>query len=444
MPNVLVYGTLRAIARVALRWYYRSVDVVGLDRVPTTGPVFLAGNHPNALMDALVVGVVLPRPVRLLAKATLFRNPVLGALMRAAGVIPLQRAHDRAGTPDPARNAAAFQAVASALGEGSTVVIFPEGISHDEPQLAPLRTGLARMALDARDVHGVRDITIVPVGLVFERKDTPRTRVLLQVGVPLPLDAAEGADASVATLTATVEQRLRAVTLNFASAEDAERTLGMAHALAELLTPTRRIEVDRDGLRDVVQLVQRIRRTAERVEGTAAARAFEERFAAFRARLATERLAIADLAIDPGTTPGVWFALREAARALIRGPFGAWGRVNHWVPLRIARAVAMRGVRSRDEPAMRSVVLGAALVLLFYAAQTTAVWRLCGGWWAVAYALTLIPSASQDLRDGDRARRARERARAWFRFRRDPALQRALLAEAQWLRRAAGELERMA
>jgi hypothetical protein len=148
-----------------------------------------------------------------------------------------------------------------------------------------------------------------------------------------------------------------------------------------------------------------------------------------------------DIGIDPGRAAGWRFAWRESAMALVLGPIGLWGRLNHWVPLTLTRALAMRGVRSRDEPAMRSVVLGVVLVLGFYVVQTALVALLAGGWWALAYALTLVPSAGHDLRYGDRTRRARARMRAYFRFRREPAVQAELLAECEWLRREAGALE---
>jgi 1-acyl-sn-glycerol-3-phosphate acyltransferase len=443
--NPFLYDLLRRLARIALGWYYGRVEAVGLERVPRDGPVFLAGNHPNALMDALVIGVLAPRRVRMLAKSTLFANPVAARLLRGLGVIPLYRARDvapseGAAAPDPSRNAESFRAVSVALAERSAVLIFPEGTSHDEPQLAPLRTGLARMALEARDTHGVRDLMIVPMGLVFEQKEAPRSRVLLQVGHPV----APRETSTVATLTAEVDHALRAVTLNFTSAEEAARITALAHTLAVLLAPVRPVGEDEHSLTDVVRLTQRIARAAQRAAGPTVARieAFEQRFHAFRERLGAEAVSIEDIGIDVGTAAGTRFAIRESLLALLLGPVGLWGRLNHWLPITITRQLALRGVRTRDEPAMRSVVLGLGIVLAFYAMQVTLVAAVAGGWWAAAYALTLIPSAGHDLRYGDRTRRAGARMRAYLRFRRDPLLQRALLAEADWLRQEAGALER--
>lgn len=447
MLQPLAYDGLRAVARIALSWYYGAVEVSGLDRIPRTGPVFLAGNHPNALMDALVIGVFVPRRVRMLAKSTLFVNPVLRAALRGLGVIPLHRARDVPTGADPTRNAESFRAVSEALAAQSAVLIFPEGTSHDDPQLAPLRSGLARMAIEARDHHGVRGLVIVPAGLVFEEKESPRTRVLLQVAPPIALDAMP--EASVATITHAVERGLRDVTLNFASAADASRMTALAHALSVLLTPVRPLGEPVHSLADVVRLTRRIERAAARVHTQCSdalsvrVATFEARFVALRERLAHAQLALEDVGIDPGLAAGWRFAIREGALALVRGPLGLWGRLNHWIPLTITRALALRGVRSRDEPAMRSVVVGLVLVLGFYALQTTLVALFAGRWWALAYGLTLIPSAGHDLRYGDRTRRARARIRAYFRFRRDPAWQAELLAECDWLRKEAGAIEQL-
>ena len=75
----MLYQSLKPVIRIALAWYYRSIAVSGADRVPASGPVFLAVNHPNALVDALVVAGCIERRVRFTAKATIFANPLVTA-----------------------------------------------------------------------------------------------------------------------------------------------------------------------------------------------------------------------------------------------------------------------------------------------------------------------------------------------------------------------------
>lgn len=451
---------LRPIIGIALHWYYRSIRVANMERIPRDGPVFLAANHPNSLTDAMVLGWSSPRRVRFTAKATLFSNPLAAACLRAVGVIPLRRSSDErasadvagtvaSGVPDASRNVEAFAAVADALAQQSCIVVFPEGKTHDEPSMAPLRTGLARMALMARD-RGVRGIRIVPVGLLFEQKAEPRTRILLQVGEPIDVDTAVAGPSAVVALTDLVNQRLRAVTLNFESRRDAERIQSVGDMLAALTEPTTGVGEGAPSLTRTLTLVRRITRAHEALAAradpsvTLRLEQFEQRLQHLREQLTSAHLDVHDLAIDVSSTMGARFVLREAALAAMLLPVSLWGRVTHVLPIRLTRALALRNVRALDEPPMRTFVVGLVLVLSSYAVFTTAVAFLFGPWLALAFFLTLIPSASADLRYADRVKRVVARARAYQRFRREPSWHSALLADAEWIRVEAGALEHMA
>lgn len=165
----MLYETLRAAARVALHWYYGDVVVQGRDRIPVAGPLLVVANHPNALVDAMLVATTFRRRVLITAKATLFEHTLLGPFLTRVGVVPLQRAQDvraaaRSGSAI-SRNDAALNRVTGAFRGDGVVLVFPEGISHDQPALAPLKTGAARIgspraagwyARAARTVRGTR------------------------------------------------------------------------------------------------------------------------------------------------------------------------------------------------------------------------------------------------------------------------------------------------
>ena len=85
------YTTVRTIGRFWVWFFFRSVDVHRADRVPRRGPVLLCINHPNNLIDSLLVGAVVDRKVHYLATAALFRNPLVGHFLRACGAIPVYR-----------------------------------------------------------------------------------------------------------------------------------------------------------------------------------------------------------------------------------------------------------------------------------------------------------------------------------------------------------------
>lgn len=449
----MLYAVLLRMARIALRWYYREVQTLGIERVPVGVPLLVVANHPNALMDPMLVATAMPRRLTFTGKATLFEKPLLPAFLRRVGVVPLRRASDEAkrrsagGAPDPRRNLDAFKAIVSALAARQAVLIFPEGKSHDEPGMSPLKTGAARVALQAMDA-GVRDLMVLPVGLVFEDKAEPRTRVLVEIGEPLDLSdwSSSSAPNAAETLTAEIDRRLRTVTINFSSLEDATEvasvsrllvdsgheslSLGSAAAFAETVSLIRRTDAVRQSLGDadaaLVARADALRGRVRRIHESAARHGVQ----------------LADAAIETRASAAIGFVARESAILATAGPLALWGRLTHWLPLRVARTIARRGSTSGADPAMYTVVAGLILVLACYALVGAAVWHWAGIWWALVLITTLPLSATWDFQFRDRALRARHRIRAFLRFRRYPELQRALRADVQAAREEAAALER--
>jgi 1-acyl-sn-glycerol-3-phosphate acyltransferase len=210
----MIYGVLRWITGIALHWFYGDIRVVGEERIPARGPLLIAVNHQNALVDSLIVGWVVPRMIAMTAKATLADNPLVALVFRMLHVVPLRRASDEARSSnrfpiDRSRNREAFSEIVDLLRGGGAVLIFPEGKSHNEFGLEPLKSGLARLALQARDNGAVKGLRILPLGLVFEDKGTPGTAVGARIGEAIKMDVWSGADH--AALTEEIADRLRAV-----------------------------------------------------------------------------------------------------------------------------------------------------------------------------------------------------------------------------------------
>ena len=172
----------------------------------------LVANHTNGLVDGLLLMAALRRYPRFLGKSTLFKIPPLWPFLKLAGVIPVYRSID-AVTGD--HNVSAFATSHTLLRDGGMVAVFPEGISHDEVTLQPLKTGAARIALEAADDGGAEDLVTVAVGLVYDAKARFRSRALVRVGQPVKV--AQWAEAYRRDERATV----RAVTEDLAVQLDA-------------------------------------------------------------------------------------------------------------------------------------------------------------------------------------------------------------------------------
>src|ERR1041384_1269060 len=112
-----LYAVVRAVGRFWLWFFFKRIDVRHPERVPVAGPVLLCINHPNNLIDSLLVGAVLPRTVHYLATATLFRHPLLARFLSSCGAIPVYRKTDRIRATGSA-GSAAMAADARALSAG--------------------------------------------------------------------------------------------------------------------------------------------------------------------------------------------------------------------------------------------------------------------------------------------------------------------------------------
>ena len=204
---------LLAVLHLTLRIFFRRVHVRGREHIPTDGRIIFVLNHPNSLVDPLFVLLLSGYRVSFLAKAPLFGMPVIGWMLRAAQAIPVYRKHDEAG--DTWKNQETFAAARRVLAGGGTIAIFPEGISHDLPDLQPLKTGAARIALSAAADGPVH---VVPAGLYYSSKWLFRSRALVWFGEPVTLphtpgQAAEPPAEPVRVLTEAIADRLREVTL---------------------------------------------------------------------------------------------------------------------------------------------------------------------------------------------------------------------------------------
>ncbi|MBW3629062.1 MAG: 1-acyl-sn-glycerol-3-phosphate acyltransferase [Gemmatimonadetes bacterium] len=373
---------LSTIAKLALRVFYRfRVDG---PPVPPTGPVLLVANHPNSLLDPGAVSAAAGRPVRFMAKAPLFSDPRIGWLVRAAGAIPVYRRTDDAS--QMARNEDSFQAVFDALHEGAAVGIFPEGMSHSEPSLAPMKTGAARLALGAAD--GVA-FPIVPLGLSLQEKGRFRSAALALTGTAVQWShlAARGPHDPMAVreLTARIEEALRAVTVNLQDWED-----------APLVEVAQEVYLAEEGLS--LRAEARIAGSGEVAAGLAHVREAGDPEAAALVREVRRHARILDALgirphqlVQPDRTQAFRWGVRTLATFLVAAPVLVAGTLVFAAPVFLVRAIASNPRLSPDLKATYKL-LGGAVIHLFWIAFLSSV-----VWWRVGATAGLLASMGLPL-----------------------------------------------
>ena len=153
---MLVYRFLRLILPVILRIFYREVSVHGRRNLISKGPLLVVANHPNTLLDPIIVATVLKQRAGFIAKGTFFNNKIVGAILRFFQVIPVYRKIDDGKNPTDADNQLSFQKSYEFLAKGGTIILFPEGTRTPVGSHKPYRKGGARLA-------GLTQATVLPV-----------------------------------------------------------------------------------------------------------------------------------------------------------------------------------------------------------------------------------------------------------------------------------------
>ncbi len=201
-----VVNLLHAIIRPLTRRDWRHQE-----KLPSTGGLVVVGNHISNL-DPLSLGQFLAfsgRWPRFLGKASVFRVPVVGAILRRCGQIPVERGSEQS------RDALA--AARSAIEVGRAVVVYPEGTITGDPGLWPMRgkTGAARLAFET-------GCAVIPVGqwgvqeIMYGRRVhlprlLPRKTFRVIVGDPVDLDDLRDQPATTQTLTEATERIMIAI-----------------------------------------------------------------------------------------------------------------------------------------------------------------------------------------------------------------------------------------
>lgn len=380
----MVYQLIAHVLKICVRVFYR-VRSSG-DETHDQGPTLIVANHPNGLLDPLVILTRVQRPIRFLAKEPLFRMPVIGWLLRTARALPVYRKQDGY---SGAENASMFSAIESALQTDTCVCLFPEGISHNEPHLQPLKTGAARIALAAEAQGDFKlNIRIVPIGLHFVDKGTFRSEVVSSVGEPIILGEAwreayeTDAFSAARALTSDIDASIQAVTVNLESWSDLPlisfiNQLYQSEDL-EALDPVERLSViaeahdsfNRVSPNEVTLLRTRI----------------------LRFKRVLDKLGVTPESLDqkPSTLSMFWFALGQLTALIIGLPFALMGTLLFFIPYQAVELLVKMKSPERDIVATVKLLSGILFYLMWYCVVVGLVFWGTGWIWGIA-TLALMP-----------------------------------------------------
>ena len=179
----MLYRLLKFMIGIGIRLYYKEIRVKNLELLPQNGPLIIIANHPNTLMDAWVIGMICKQPIYYMAKATLFDSKFKLKLLKSLNMVPINRQGE--GKIKGVSNEDSFSECYKILNEGKTLVIFPEGTSYKERVLRKLKSGTARIALEAEHrKNGKLGLKVVAVGLNYSQSEKFRSNILIDIDQP--------------------------------------------------------------------------------------------------------------------------------------------------------------------------------------------------------------------------------------------------------------------
>ena len=267
------------------------------------------------------------------------------------------------------------------------MAVFPEGISHDEAALQPLKTGAARIALEAAGEAGTEDLVTVAVGLVYDAKARFRSRALVRVGHPAK--AAQWAEAyrrdvrtTVRAFTEDLAAQLELVNPSFSSWAQATQFAWIAELVVRCPGED---QSDDPALADRVHVAARLAACQD-----ACPESLEQLFADFATyERDLELLGVSDAQLVQGSAlrRGVGFRVAwSALKVLVALPLALLGALVHIIPFQIMKQV---GKRPTNEGIKATVKLLGCFVLFAatYAVVGVLVGRAYGAWAGLGAAL---------------------------------------------------------
>jgi len=389
--RALAVALLRWLAEALVRLYYPRRTIDGAANIPPGGPTLFVANHPNGLLDPLVFRVCSGRPVRFLAKSTLWGNPFGRLAMDAFRCMPVYRRQDV--TVDQygqsvARNEETFARCRAELAAGAELALYPEGTSHADPNLKPLKSGAARIALSAATEGGAAPV-LIPVGTHYEDSAVFRSSVHLVVGLPIEFgeevkELAIDQRRAIEHLTDKMRARLNELVLQ---AETQEILAGVARVASWTATDAeddshaRRHTRTRELL--AAYAILKARDPARLEEVAQAARDYARALGHLGVRdpwtIEAPRVSVADTVLALG-------------RALLMLPAAIWGALTSWVPYRLSGVVARRMTSDVDVLSTVKMIVGTTFLVVAWIVEAVVLgWR--GGLAVGLASLVLAPLA---------------------------------------------------
>jgi len=179
----LWYNFFKIYIQTGLFFYTKKIKIVGRENIPKKGAVLFAVNHPNGLMDPLMVTTNTPRITHYLVRAAIFKKPMVKKFLATLNLMPIYRIRD--GVKELSKNTEVFNDCYDILNQQQALMIFPEG-SHDRRRtIRTISKGFTRILFGALEKYPNLKITVIPVGVTYQNSSQFPCKVAIHYGKPI-------------------------------------------------------------------------------------------------------------------------------------------------------------------------------------------------------------------------------------------------------------------
>ncbi|CAM1357902.1 1-acyl-sn-glycerol-3-phosphate acyltransferases [Tenacibaculum sediminilitoris] len=181
--KTLLYYFFKLYVKVGLFFYSKKITVMGSDNIPKKGAIIFTANHPNGLIDPLLIATHIKRRTNFLVRAAVFNNPTIAKFLNLLGMMPIYRIGD--GIKQLGKNEEIFNKCQLILKENKTLLIFPEGSHSKERRVRPLSKGFTRIIFRTLDSYPDTQIHIIPIGITYQQVSNYPSKTAIHFGAPI-------------------------------------------------------------------------------------------------------------------------------------------------------------------------------------------------------------------------------------------------------------------
>ena len=392
----MFYSLIHKISVLAIKLFFNQISIQNKQIVPNTSPIIFVANHPNFFMDPLIIGSYCPRQLYFFAKSTLFNSPLKKRILTRLNLVPVYRKIDD--KENMGGNVNSFNKGYKILENNGAFLIFPEGISVGKRVLEKLKTGAARIGLEAELKNDFAlNIVIIPIGLSYSDQVRFRSNIMIRFGSPIELSKFEkeykrNEVETVKKVTLIIEKSLNNLTNYYQTdqIEDIVQGLELIYKM-ELMTE---LGMDVDNKNDDFIISKILTDAVQWYKDNELALIIE-----FREKLneyidLLKQLDIRDEFLDPvRQEKRGWGKTKTILFLVIGSPLFIWGIITNYIPYILPRVLVEITNKDQSEEASWKLIYGFIFFVFYYAVSITFIWKLTQNiFLTILFISSLIPS----------------------------------------------------